>query len=278
MIFGKSRGRTTIGTAASPVQQDVVIQGFGIESEHCYLEHEDDGDVYLHPVALLCAVDGLQIHKPIKLQSGCMICLGRSTYFRYNNPQEKKRSQDGQTDRRSINNSTKSLPDAILHKEYLRHLPSSSVIHDKEASAPSLDTPSPLCIRRSTVNGVLALKKTRKSTETLWKKQAFLRNLRSSSYFLHLKEVVGPVTRPSSLQRNRRLWKHESMGWPIPQQVQLLTSDQFLPPQHEKSMLDQWVNLLLLQSTVSVLSLSHHCRIKQYRDDPSNQNIPTCEQ
>ena len=63
-------GRTTIGTAASPVQQDVVIQGFGIESEHCYLEHEDDGDVYLHPVALLCAVDGLQIHKPIKLQSG----------------------------------------------------------------------------------------------------------------------------------------------------------------------------------------------------------------
>ena len=62
-------GKTSLGTLKAPFPQDIIIQGFGIEPEHCYVINTGDA-IYLHPVAILCAVDGLQIHKATKLKPG----------------------------------------------------------------------------------------------------------------------------------------------------------------------------------------------------------------
>ncbi|XP_043936861.1 pleckstrin homology-like domain family B member 1 isoform X7 [Protopterus annectens] len=76
-------GRTTIGHAA----QDITIQGPGVADEHCYIENKQ-GVLTLYPCNNLCAIDGIRITKPTRLSQGCMICLGQSTFFRFNHPAE----------------------------------------------------------------------------------------------------------------------------------------------------------------------------------------------
>ncbi|XP_029430136.1 pleckstrin homology-like domain family B member 1 isoform X13 [Rhinatrema bivittatum] len=76
-------GRTTLGSAA----QDVFIEGAGIAPAHCYIENLR-GTITLFPCGNPCAIDGLQVRKPTRLTQGCMICLGQSTFFRFNHPAE----------------------------------------------------------------------------------------------------------------------------------------------------------------------------------------------
>ncbi|XP_024063103.1 pleckstrin homology-like domain family B member 1 isoform X8 [Terrapene carolina triunguis] len=78
-------GRTVIGSAA----KDIVLQGAGLASEHCYIENVC-GTLTLHPCGNACAVDGLQVKQPTRLTQGCMICLGQSTFLRFNHPAEAK--------------------------------------------------------------------------------------------------------------------------------------------------------------------------------------------
>ncbi|KAL5019694.1 hypothetical protein ScPMuIL_002586 [Solemya velum] len=82
-----------IGMSSAVTEQDIVIQGTGVEPEHCYIDSYR-GVISLYPIATLCAVDGLIVTKPIRLTQGCMICLGRSNYFRFNHPQEAKKMKD----------------------------------------------------------------------------------------------------------------------------------------------------------------------------------------
>ncbi|XP_013410434.1 pleckstrin homology-like domain family B member 2 isoform X4 [Lingula anatina] len=77
-------GVTSIGTAEN---NDIVIQGTGCEADHCTVEN-CNGLVTLYPGADLCSVDGLKVNRPTILSQGCMLCLGRSNYFRFNHPQE----------------------------------------------------------------------------------------------------------------------------------------------------------------------------------------------
>nr|XP_032633035.1 pleckstrin homology-like domain family B member 1 isoform X6 [Chelonoidis abingdonii] len=78
-------GRTMIGSAS----KDIVLQGAGLASEHCYIENVC-GTLTLHPCGNACAVDGLQVKQPTRLTQGCMICLGQSTFLRFNHPAEAK--------------------------------------------------------------------------------------------------------------------------------------------------------------------------------------------
>ncbi|XP_067422506.1 pleckstrin homology-like domain family B member 1 [Emydura macquarii macquarii] len=78
-------GRTVIGSAA----KDIILQGAGLASEHCYIENVC-GTLTLHPCGNACAIDGLQIKQPTRLTQGCMICLGQSTFLRFNHPAEAK--------------------------------------------------------------------------------------------------------------------------------------------------------------------------------------------
>ncbi|XP_029923415.1 pleckstrin homology-like domain family B member 1 isoform X2 [Myripristis murdjan] len=76
-------GRTTLGHGP----MDINIQGPGVAAQHCYIENRQ-GVITLHPCGNLCAVDGLQVTKPVRLSQGCMLCFGQSAFFRFNHPEE----------------------------------------------------------------------------------------------------------------------------------------------------------------------------------------------
>ncbi|XP_065508006.1 pleckstrin homology-like domain family B member 1 isoform X15 [Caloenas nicobarica] len=78
-------GRTTIGTAA----RDIVLQGPGLEPQHCYIENVQ-GMLTLHPCGNACAIDGVPVRQPTRLTQGCTICLGQATFLRFNHPAEAK--------------------------------------------------------------------------------------------------------------------------------------------------------------------------------------------
>jgi hypothetical protein len=92
-IYPLKMGRTTIGSAVS---NDIVIEGAGVEAEHCFVENtlvtvqEDDDEnssssfsssatervslVTLFPIGRLCAVDDVLVDAPFLLHSGmCFI-------------------------------------------------------------------------------------------------------------------------------------------------------------------------------------------------------------
>ncbi|XP_069597135.1 pleckstrin homology-like domain family B member 1 isoform X8 [Ranitomeya imitator] len=76
-------GRTTLGHAS----KDIFLRGPGIAAEHCFIENTH-GTLTLHPCGNPCAIDGLPITQPTRLTQGCMICLGQSTFLRFNHPAE----------------------------------------------------------------------------------------------------------------------------------------------------------------------------------------------
>ncbi|XP_067678677.1 pleckstrin homology-like domain family B member 1 isoform X3 [Haliotis asinina] len=86
-------GRTKIGTIFADIPQDIVIEGTGVEAEHCYLDNHN-GVITLTPLARQCSVDGEPVGKTTRLAQGSMICLGRSNYFRFNHPEEAKKMKD----------------------------------------------------------------------------------------------------------------------------------------------------------------------------------------
>lgn len=87
------RGKTVIGVATETCKPDIQLRGKGIEPEHCTVEYNGDA-VVLYPKGNLCSVDGIPISEPTRLPQGCMICLGKSNYFRFNHPREAKRIKE----------------------------------------------------------------------------------------------------------------------------------------------------------------------------------------
>ncbi|XP_007456366.1 PREDICTED: pleckstrin homology-like domain family B member 1 isoform X1 [Lipotes vexillifer] len=78
-------GRTVIGSAA----RDISLQGLGLAPEHCYIENLR-GTLTLYPCGNACSIDGLLVRQPTRLTQGCMLCLGQSTFLRFNHPAEAK--------------------------------------------------------------------------------------------------------------------------------------------------------------------------------------------
>ncbi|XP_020142309.1 pleckstrin homology-like domain family B member 1 isoform X8 [Microcebus murinus] len=78
-------GRTMIGSAA----RDISLQGPGLAPEHCYIENLR-GTLTLYPCGNACTIDGLPVRQPTRLTQGCMLCLGQSTFLRFNHPAEAK--------------------------------------------------------------------------------------------------------------------------------------------------------------------------------------------
>ncbi|XP_053307421.1 pleckstrin homology-like domain family B member 1 isoform X12 [Spea bombifrons] len=76
-------GRTTLGNGST----DISLQGPGVVAEHCYIENIQ-GILTLYPCGNPCSIDGIPVKKPVRLMQGCMICLGQSTFLRFNHPAE----------------------------------------------------------------------------------------------------------------------------------------------------------------------------------------------
>ncbi|XP_056400012.1 pleckstrin homology-like domain family B member 1 isoform X15 [Hyla sarda] len=76
-------GRTTLGNAS----KDISVRGPGVAAQHCFIENISD-TLTLHPCGNPCSIDGIPITQPTRLTQGCMICLGQSTFLRFNHPAE----------------------------------------------------------------------------------------------------------------------------------------------------------------------------------------------
>ncbi|XP_053408390.1 pleckstrin homology-like domain family B member 1 isoform X3 [Mercenaria mercenaria] len=140
-ILPLQQGRTNIGTVEASLPPDITITGTGVEKEHCYIENQD-GIITLVPVAKQCYMDGTLVTMPTRLAQGCMICLGRSNYFRFNHPREARKMKEAMPNCRVSCAPLQLLQDLENNPEYLRMISDAEQTSQRRRSAdPSQNTP-----------------------------------------------------------------------------------------------------------------------------------------
>ncbi|GLV42219.1 Kinesin-like protein at 98A [Carabus blaptoides fortunei] len=87
-LYHLKEGETLIGTEDSDVKQDIILNGVGIENQHCSIVLEN-GVATIYPKdQAQCWVNTVLIDRPTRLSQGCIILLGRTNMFRFNDPVE----------------------------------------------------------------------------------------------------------------------------------------------------------------------------------------------
>ncbi|XP_008113218.2 kinesin-like protein KIF16B isoform X2 [Anolis carolinensis] len=88
ILYHLKEGTTHVGREDAATEQDIVLHGLDLESEHCIFEHLN-GTVNLIPLSgAQCSVNGIQIAEAMQLNQGAVILLGRTNMFRFNHPKE----------------------------------------------------------------------------------------------------------------------------------------------------------------------------------------------
>uniref|UniRef100_A0A3P8Y5G4 Kinesin-like protein KIF16B n=1 Tax=Esox lucius TaxID=8010 RepID=A0A3P8Y5G4_ESOLU len=88
ILYHLKEGRTYVGREDASTEQDIVLHGLDLESEHCMFENQA-GSVTLIPLnGAQCSVNGVHVTEPSPLNQGAVILLGRTNMFRFNHPKE----------------------------------------------------------------------------------------------------------------------------------------------------------------------------------------------
>lgn len=88
ILYHLKEGQTYVGREDASTEQDIVLHGLDLESEHCVFENAG-GTVTLIPLSgSQCSVNGVQIVDATQLNQGAVILLGRTNMFRFNHPKE----------------------------------------------------------------------------------------------------------------------------------------------------------------------------------------------
>ncbi|XP_031290137.2 kinesin-like protein KIF16B isoform X5 [Camelus dromedarius] len=88
ILYHLKEGQTYVGREDASTEQDIVLHGLDLESEHCIFENVG-GTVTLIPLSgSQCSVNGVQIMEATHLNQGAVILLGRTNMFRFNHPKE----------------------------------------------------------------------------------------------------------------------------------------------------------------------------------------------
>nr|XP_025035963.1 kinesin-like protein KIF16B isoform X2 [Pelodiscus sinensis] len=88
ILYHLKEGQTYVGREDAVTEQDIVLHGLDLESEHCVFENLS-GTVNLIPLnGAQCSVNGIQITEATQLNQGAVILLGRTNMFRFNHPKE----------------------------------------------------------------------------------------------------------------------------------------------------------------------------------------------
>ncbi|XP_015712220.1 kinesin-like protein KIF16B isoform X6 [Coturnix japonica] len=88
ILYHLKEGQTYVGRDDAMTEQDIVLHGLDLESEHCIFENLN-GTVNLIPLnGAQCSVNGIQITEATHLNQGAVILLGRTNMFRFNHPKE----------------------------------------------------------------------------------------------------------------------------------------------------------------------------------------------
>ncbi|KAK2502194.1 hypothetical protein MC885_000273, partial [Smutsia gigantea] len=88
ILYHLKEGQTYVGREDASTEQDIVLHGLDLESEHCIFENVA-GTVTLIPLSgSQCSVNGVQVMEATHLNQGAVILLGRTNMFRFNHPKE----------------------------------------------------------------------------------------------------------------------------------------------------------------------------------------------
>ncbi|XP_006037000.2 kinesin-like protein KIF16B [Alligator sinensis] len=88
ILYHLKEGQTYVGREDAATEQNIVLHGLDLESEHCIFENLN-GTVTLIPLhGAQCSVNGIQITEATQLNQGAVILLGRTNMFRFNHPKE----------------------------------------------------------------------------------------------------------------------------------------------------------------------------------------------
>ncbi|XP_071495658.1 uncharacterized protein [Diadema antillarum] len=94
ILYHLKEGKTKIGREDAPERQDIVLYGPDMEMEHALITNQN-GRVILTPLGdSMCAVNGLDVTRPVELSQGAVIMLGRTNMFRFNHPAEAARLRE----------------------------------------------------------------------------------------------------------------------------------------------------------------------------------------
>ncbi|XP_064489753.1 kinesin-like protein KIF16B isoform X2 [Ornithodoros turicata] len=88
VLYHLKDGKTLIGTDKGHVKQDIVLSGAGIQDEHCVIELVDGCATLVPKPDSECYVDTQLVEKSTRLTQGCVVLLGSTNVFRYNDPAE----------------------------------------------------------------------------------------------------------------------------------------------------------------------------------------------
>ncbi|XP_077297950.1 kinesin-like protein 98A [Arctopsyche grandis] len=87
-LYHLKEGETLIGSEECEAVPDIILTGGGVLSEHCRISlHDGVATIYPNQNAQ-CWLNTVLIDKPAKLSQGCILLLGRTNMFRYNDPAE----------------------------------------------------------------------------------------------------------------------------------------------------------------------------------------------
>lgn len=87
-LYQLKDGDTLIGSAESTEIPHILLKGPSVLPVHCRIRLED-GVAHLHPApSALCLVNASSVVTPVRLSQGCVIVLGKTNMFRYNDPLE----------------------------------------------------------------------------------------------------------------------------------------------------------------------------------------------
>ncbi|XP_058017976.1 stAR-related lipid transfer protein 9 isoform X1 [Ahaetulla prasina] len=88
VLYHLREGTTKIGRSDSNQDQDIVLQGQGIERDHCIVDNRH-GIVTLRPLqGAHCVVNHHEVIDSVRLSQGAVVILGKTHKFRFNHPAE----------------------------------------------------------------------------------------------------------------------------------------------------------------------------------------------
>ncbi|XP_041071216.1 kinesin-like protein KIF16B isoform X2 [Carcharodon carcharias] len=88
ILYHLKEGKTYVGREDATTEQDIVLHGLDLESEHCIFENLNNKVTVIPLNGAQCSVNGNHIEEATQLNQGAVILLGRTNMFRFNHPKE----------------------------------------------------------------------------------------------------------------------------------------------------------------------------------------------
>ncbi|CAG9565728.1 unnamed protein product [Danaus chrysippus] len=94
-LYHLKEGETVIGSAEYSPVPDIVLSGAGVLPLHCRVSLREGVATISPAPGAQCWLNTVLLDRPAKLSQGCILLLGRTNMFRYNDPAEAAKLREG---------------------------------------------------------------------------------------------------------------------------------------------------------------------------------------